>query len=118
MPGKLKIFLSYAHEDEAMKTQLDRNLVALKRNNSIEVWQDKAIIPGDVWDDEIKNALATADIILLLISVDFNNSKYIWENELTVALERHLKKEGDESYHRNLVRFSRLSTGATTAYSE
>ena len=93
MPGKLKIFLSYAHEDEAMKTQLDRNLVALKHNNSIEVWQDKAILPGDVWDDEIKHALATADIILLLISVDFNNSKYIWENELTVALERHLKKE-------------------------
>ena len=93
MPGKLKIFLSYAHEDEAMKTQLDRNLVALKRNNSIEVWQDKAIMPGDVWDNEIKNALATADIILLLISVDFNNSKYIWENELTLALERHMKKE-------------------------
>jgi hypothetical protein len=93
MPNSLKIFLSYSHEDEAMKTQLDRNLIALKKNNRIEVWQDRAIMPGDVWNEEIKNALATADIILLLISVDFNNSKYIWENELNIALERHERKE-------------------------
>ncbi|MEO6539788.1 MAG: toll/interleukin-1 receptor domain-containing protein [Ferruginibacter sp.] len=93
MPNNLKIFLSYAHADEAMKTQLDMNLIGLKKNNSIEVWQDKAIMPGDTWDEEIKNALSTADIILLLISVDFNNSKYIWENELNIALERHERKE-------------------------
>jgi len=93
MPNSLKIFLSYAHADESMKTQLDMNLIGLKKNNSIEVWQDRAIMPGDSWDDEIKNALATADIILLLISVDFNNSKYIWENELNIALKRHEKKE-------------------------
>jgi hypothetical protein len=93
MPASLKIFLSYSHEDEAMKIKLDRNLIALKKNNSIDVWQDRAIMPGDVWDDAIKNALASADIILLLISVDFNNSKYIWENELEVALQRHERKE-------------------------
>ena len=93
MPQRLNIFLSYAHEDEAMKTQLDKNLIALKKNDRIEVWQDRAIMPGDTWNEEIKNALATADIILLLISVDFNNSKYIWENELNIALERHERKE-------------------------
>lgn len=92
MPGKLKIFLSYSHEDEAMKVKLDRNLVGLRQGGKIDVWQDRAIMAGDVWDDEIKNAIATADIILLLISVDFNNSKYIWENELKVALERHANK--------------------------
>jgi hypothetical protein len=93
MPQSLKIFLSYAHADEPMKTQLDMNLVGLKQSNKIEVWQDRAIMAGDTWNEEIKNALATADIILLLISVDFNNSKYIWENELNIALIRHEKKE-------------------------
>jgi len=92
MPGKLKIFLSYSHEDEVMKIKLDRNLVGLRQGGKIDVWQDRAIMAGDVWDDEIKNAIAAADIILLLISVDFNNSKYIWENELKVALERHANK--------------------------
>ena len=33
---KLKIFMSYAPEDEAMKTELDKALVALKRNKKIE----------------------------------------------------------------------------------
>lgn len=89
MPQKLNIFLSYAHEDEAMKTQLDKNLIGLKKSNKIDVWQDRAIIAGDVWDEKISNAIAAADIILLLISVDFNNSQYIWDKELKVALERH-----------------------------
>ncbi len=92
MPS-LKIFLSYSHEDEKMKTELDKNLVGLKRSNTIEVWQDRAIMAGDVWGEQISNALAAADIILLLISVDFNNSQYIWDKELKIALERHEKNE-------------------------
>ncbi len=93
MPKKLNIFLSYAHEDEAMKIQLDKNLIGLKKSNKVDVWQDRVIMAGDVWNEEINNALATADIILLLISVDFNNSQYIWDKELKVALERHEKNE-------------------------
>ncbi|WP_235299664.1 toll/interleukin-1 receptor domain-containing protein [Portibacter marinus] len=86
---KLKIFLSYAHEDEAMKSELDKYLISLKRLGKVDVWSDHAIMAGDVWDDNIKHALHEADIILLLISVDFNNSNYIWEQELKVAMERH-----------------------------
>ncbi len=93
MPAKLKIFLSYSHEDEAMKAQLDKNLIMLKKSNKIDVWQDRKIMAGDVWDESIANALAAADIILLLISVDFNNSQYIWDKELKVALERHERNE-------------------------
>lgn len=93
MPASLKIFLSYSHIDEAMKTQLDRNLIGLKKSNKIEVWQDRAIMAGDVWDEKISTAILEADIILLLISVDFNNSEYIWDKELKIALERHKKNE-------------------------
>lgn len=93
MAGKLNIFLSYAHEDEAMKVLLDRNLIMLKRSNKINVWQDRQILPGTEWDDSIAKELANADIILLLISVDFNNSQYIWDKELAVALQRHQNNE-------------------------
>jgi len=93
MAARLKIFLSYSHEDEAMKTQLDKNLIMLKRSDKIDVWQDRKIMAGDVWDESIAHALATADIILLLISVDFNNSQYIWDKELKVALDRHERNE-------------------------
>jgi hypothetical protein len=90
---KLKIFVSYAHEDEAMKTELDKALVALKRNKKIDVWQDHQLLAGQEWDKGIKDELLAADIILLLISVDFNNSRYIWEQELAVAMQRHEKDE-------------------------
>jgi TIR domain len=93
MPKKLNIFLSYAHEDEAMKIQLDRNLIMLKRSDKINVWQDRQIMAGAEWDDSIAKELASADIILLLISVDFNNSQYIWDKELKIAMERHEKNE-------------------------
>jgi len=89
MKTKLNIFLSYAHEDELMKAELDKSLIGLKRSGRIDVWQDKEIMAGQEWDEAIKNKLAEADIILLLISVDFNNSQYIWEKELTVAMQRH-----------------------------
>jgi len=93
MPEKLSVFLSYSHEDEAMKTQLDRNLVMLRRSDKIRVWQDRQIMAGTEWDETIARELASADIILLLISVDFNNSQYIWDKELKVAMERHERKE-------------------------
>jgi TIR domain-containing protein len=90
MPSKkLKVFLSYAHEDEEMKNQLDKFLVNLKRSGSIEVWQDRELLAGAEWDESIKNELAAADIILLLISVDFNASNYIWNKELAIAMQRH-----------------------------
>ena len=81
--------MSYAHEDENMKNELDKALVMLKKSEKIETWQDKKIMPGDEWDEHIKKEIGEADIILLLISVDFNNSKYIWEKELTTAMQKH-----------------------------
>jgi hypothetical protein len=93
MEKKLKVFLSYSHKDEDMKNQLDTFLTNLKRSSSIEVWQDRELLGGAEWDRTIKNELDTSDIILLLISADFNASNYIWEKELTTAMERHEKGE-------------------------
>ena len=93
MPGKplskLNLFISYSHEDEDLKNMLDKHLIMLKRLDKIEVWNDRKLIPGQEWDDEIKNEMANAHIILLLISADFNNSEYIWQKELDHAMKRH-----------------------------
>ena len=119
---KLTIFVSYSHEDEPMKKELDKSLIMLKRSDKIDVWQDRLLVAGQEWDDTIKQELAGADIILLLISVDFNNSQYIWDKELATAMERHEKGEvrvipiilrscewGDMPY----AKLQALPTGAT-----
>lgn len=94
MPDKpIEVFLSYAHEDHEMCKKMSRHLANLKHQNIIEDWYDHKIAPGDEWASEIEQRLNSARIILLLISVDFLNSEYIYSVELKHAIERHKRGE-------------------------
>lgn len=86
---KVSIFVSYAHEDEEMKKELDKYLKVLKRSGKVETWNDRELIAGQEWDETIMTELSKANIILLLISVDFNASDFIWDKELASAMKRH-----------------------------
>lgn len=90
---KLRVFVSYSHADEALKKKLLQHLQPLKRLHLIESWDDRAIKPGDDWGDEISKNLDRADIILLLVSIDFINSEYCYDIEMERALER--SEEGE-----------------------
>ena len=87
--GGVSIFVSYAHEDETLKKELDKYLKALRRSTKITVWNDRELIAGQEWDGAIMSELGRADIILLLVSVDFNASDFIWDKELAAAMKRH-----------------------------
>ncbi len=86
---QVKIFTSYAHEDEELKNEMDKYLKVLKRSGKIDAWNDRALIAGQDWNDSIMRELQNADVILLLISVDFNASDFIWDKELAEAMRRH-----------------------------
>ena len=83
------IFISYAHADEDLKKELDKYLKVLKRSSKIQSWNDRDLIPGQEYDAEIMSALGRANVILLLISIDFNSSDFIWDKELAAAMKRH-----------------------------
>lgn len=85
----VRVFISYAHEDEDLKNELEKHLKVLKRSSKVNVWSDRQLVAGQEWDESIMAELNTAHVILLLISVDFNASDFIWDKELTVAMERH-----------------------------
>ena len=92
MPSKkadINIFIAYAREDAAMLKKLRKQLKVLERTKNIHIWYDGLINVGQYWEQEIKDALHNADIILLLISSDFLASDYCYENEMTTALELH-----------------------------
>jgi hypothetical protein len=84
----LKLFYSYAREDEELRDGLDKHLSALKRSGIISEWHDRQIVPGEDWRGEIDTHLESADIILLLISSDFLSSNYCYEIEMKRALQR------------------------------
>ena len=85
---KLRIFVSYSHEDESYRKELDSHFAFLRRTQRIETWSDRMIIAGDKWDDQIKLQLEQADIVLLLLSADFFNSEYIQNEELRIIRQR------------------------------
>ncbi|HNB06336.1 MAG: TIR domain-containing protein [Thauera sp.] len=89
------LFYSYAHEDEKLRDELDGHLALLRRKGVIRPWHDRGIVPGQEWDKTIDEQLAMADLILLLVSMDFLNSDYIWGKELATAIER--ARRGDAS---------------------
>ena len=89
------LFYSYAHEDEKLRDELDGHLALLRRKGVIRPWHDRGIVPGQKWDEAIDAQLSTADLILLLVSMDFLNSDYIWGKELATALAR--AERGDAS---------------------
>ncbi len=88
----LRLFLSYARADAALKQRLDVHLAGLKRSGKISTWKDNDIELGADWDQTIKQQLAEAEIILLLISPDFMASDYIWGVEIEAAMKR--QREG------------------------
>ncbi|MBL7784692.1 MAG: SUMF1/EgtB/PvdO family nonheme iron enzyme [Chitinophagales bacterium] len=89
----IRIFIAYAREDEALLTQLRVFLRPLEHRKDIEMWYDGEILPGETWEQSIRDNLHAADIILLLVSADAISSNYFWEKEKADALARHHKGE-------------------------
>jgi hypothetical protein len=87
-PSALKLFISYSHHDEGIKDELLKHLSPLKRLNLISDWHDRKIDAGENWGHAISDNLKKADIVVLLISIDFINSEYCYDVEMDVALDR------------------------------
>ncbi|MBD0288796.1 MAG: toll/interleukin-1 receptor domain-containing protein [Flavisolibacter sp.] len=93
-PAKAKkVFLSYSHQNTAWLTRLRTHIAGLRRDKKIETWDDKEILPGDLWDATIKKQLNEADVYILLLSADFIASEYIWNEELKAALQHYEKRK-------------------------
>lgn len=86
-------FFSYSKADALYLKEFKKHLSTFTHNGDLMHWDDTKIRPGEEWDDAIKSELKRADIIFLLISVDFLNTDYIWEVEIREAMRRHQAKE-------------------------
>jgi hypothetical protein len=93
MAQPAKVFISYAHADEPYKDTLNIHLTPYERRGIIKIWDDRDILPGQVWDTEIKEAVLNADVILFLISPSFMASGYIDGVELKSAMQLHFEKK-------------------------
>lgn len=92
--NKVKIFISYSSKDAALMDELLTQLKVLTiSDKQIEIWVDGLLEPGLQWDDEIKDKLHAAHIVLMLISAHFLTTEYIWNIEVQNTLSRQEKGE-------------------------
>jgi tetratricopeptide (TPR) repeat protein len=89
---RLNLFISYAHEDEALCKRFLNHLSQLRRSG-VDGWYDRRITGGSEWAGQIDEHLEAAEIILLLVSADFLASEYCFDVEMKRALERHVRGE-------------------------
>lgn len=87
-----KIFISYSHADEKHMIRLVSMLRPFEKQGILEIWQDREITPGDAWYQDIQKAMTECQIALLMISIDFLNSRFIQENELPRLLQFRREK--------------------------
>ena len=84
-----EVFISYSHQDQALRQKLDNHLSNLKRQKNITSWYDGEITAGTNWRSQIMQHLNSAQIILLLISDDFMASDFCYSIEMNRAIARH-----------------------------
>lgn len=87
------LFYSYAHEDEALRDELQGHLKILERRGLLAPWHDRRINAGEDWAQRIDDNLRNAELVLLLVSKDFIESDYIMGTELGAAMARHAQHE-------------------------
>lgn len=88
-PTPIRLFVSYAHDDERQLKRLDLMLEVVEDNHSLTSWTDKRLIAGDGWDTEIRRRLEEMDIFLFIASQSSLVRPYIKDPELRRARERH-----------------------------
>ena len=58
------LFYSYAHEDEALRDELQGHLKLLERRGLLAPWHDRRIVPGADWSGASDGYLRKAELVL------------------------------------------------------
>jgi hypothetical protein len=83
------VFVSYSHRDREWLDRLQVHLRPLEREQAIatRAWADTELAGGDRWREEIRAAIATAEVAVLLVSADFLASEFIVTHELPLLFD-------------------------------
>ena len=91
--ARMNLFISYAHANEKELLPFRQHLTHLSQQGYIQAWHDRDLVPGELWEDGILDALGRADIVLLFYTTAARISNFIQETELRISLDRSDAKQ-------------------------
>ena len=94
---EVKIFISYAHEDDAYFRAFKKGIEShskSSKNIKWDIWTDKEIPVGALWHNTIQKEIKNSDAAILLVSANFLSSDYIENQEF----ERFLQKSEKDGF--------------------
>ena len=87
----MKVFISYAHSDAALAKKIVATLAAA----GLEVWDDREILPGDNWAEQVAQALKESEAMVVLLTPEATRSRWV-RHEIEYAL-------GEARYSKRLI---------------
>jgi hypothetical protein len=87
------VFICYSHRDQRWLDRVMVHLRPLTRESGIGIWADTRLEAGSDWRNDIRDAVASAKVAILIVSADFLASDFIASDELPPLLEAS-EKEG------------------------
>ena len=88
-----KVAVSYAHADDRLMKSFASHLEIAEREGMVDSWHDRWIVAGSDWRDDIDRRFRDADVVVLLVSDEFLQSKYCMDVEVPLVLERASRNE-------------------------
>jgi hypothetical protein len=85
------VFLAYSHRDRDLLGELQKHLKPLQKAWMLDLWDDLRVDSGPRGAAELRRAVDTARVALLLISPGFLASPFVAEHALpvTLAMQQH-----------------------------
>ena len=87
----MKVFISYTHSDAALAKKIVATLAAA----GLEVWDDREILPGDNWAEQVAQALKESEAMVVLLTPEATRSRWV-RHEIEYAL-------GEKRYSKRLI---------------
>ena len=87
------VFISYAHEDRALRQEFEQHLNTYVVNASLALWTDDLIGAGSEWKRSIQDGIEGCAVAVLLLTPNFMGSSFIINSEMAWLRQRHDRQE-------------------------
>jgi TIR domain len=93
MADPIRLFYSYSRKDAELRQRLQNHLRAYEKDGLLRGWHDAKIPGGDEWKKSIEQHIGQDDIVLLLMTEDYQASEWCMA-EYDLAMQRHEDEKG------------------------